>query len=121
MANIGAWDGDRLEIDMTGNSDSIVKVVFGNKLEKEIANSIQIVGVDLVGTGGNAGIRVTNMSESDVDYSEDFLDILGEDVAVATRFSETYQTPFAYNTSMVYLSDVSNITGGKFVIILNKD
>lgn len=121
MANIGVWDGDRLEIDMTGNSDDIVKVVFGNKLEKDIANSVQIIGVDLIGASGNAGIRVTNMSLSDVDYSDDFLDTLGTDVSVSARFSETFQTPYAYNTSMVYLSGVSGVTGGKFVIVLNKD
>jgi len=46
MASIGAWVGDRLEIDMTGNSDDIIKIEFGKKLKKDIPNSIQIIGKD---------------------------------------------------------------------------
>jgi hypothetical protein len=121
MANIGQWQGDRLEIDMTENSDDTVKVEFGQKLNKDIPNSVQIIGVNLSGANGKAGIRVTNLSLNDPDYSDDYLDILGEDVDVLTSFSETYQTPYAYNTAVVYLSGVSGVTGGKFIIYLNKD
>ena len=121
MANIGAWDGDRLEIDMTGNSDASVSVEFGQKLKKEIANSVQIIGVDIVGASGTVGVRVSNLSQNDADYSTDFEDTLGTDVNVAARFSQTYQTPYAYNTAIVRIEGVSGVTGGKFIIALNKD
>jgi hypothetical protein len=123
MASIGNWVGDRLEIDMTGNSDDIIKVEFGQKLKKDIPNSIQIIGKDLGGSvRGDAGLRITNLDLNDPDYSDSYLDILGYDVSIkSSNFSETYQTDYAYNTALVYLQGVDGINAGKFIIVLNKD
>ena len=122
MANIGEWDGDRLEIDMTGNSQDSIEIEFGQKLKKDIANSVQIIGIDLANPSGTFGIRVSNLSSSDVEYSSDFEDTLGKDITIdASRISQTYQTPYAYNTSIVKIDGVSGVNAGKFIIALNKD
>ncbi len=121
MANIGEWTGDRLEIDMTGNASEFVMVEFGQKLKKDIPNSVQIIGIDVDGSGGKAGLRVTNLEEMDDDFDPVYLDLLGEEVDITSNFSETFQTPYAYNSVFVYLDNTQNVTGGRILIVLNKD
>lgn len=122
MASIGEWIGDKLIVDMTGNSDDVIRINFGKKLKKDIANSVQIIGSSIGGTiSGEVGIRVSNLSENDEDYTKDVLDKLGDDVTISANFSETYQTPYAYNTCLVNIEGVSGVNAGRFIIALNID
>ena len=121
MANIGKWTGDRIEIDMTGTSEEFVMVEFGQKLKKDIPNSVQIIGIDVDGSGGKAGLRLTLLGGDNGYFAPDYFDLLGEEVDITSNFSETFQTPYAYNSVFVYLDNTQNVTGGRILIVLNKD
>tara|TARA_R110001632_G_scaffold186461_2_gene306833 strand:+ start:212 stop:580 length:369 start_codon:yes stop_codon:yes gene_type:complete len=122
MAIVGEWVNDKLEIDMTGNSDASVDVIFGNKLKKFQSNSFQIIGVNLGGTvAGTFKILVGNLFQNDTDFSKVYLDQLGNSVDIISTFSEMYQTAYAYNTVMANFENIGGITSGKFIIALNRD
>lgn len=122
MANIGNLDGNKIVVDMTGNSDATFYVDITGQLRKHIPNSVQVIGIDLVGASGTFGLRVCNLSQNDEDFSFDYVDSLGDDFDINSNIvSKTYQTPYCYNNIFLKFDGVSGVTGGKFLIVLNAD
>jgi hypothetical protein len=121
MAIINEWDGEKLVIDMTGNSDDSFNVNFGRKFLKRITNSIQVSGKNLVGTSvGSAAIMVSNLKETDPDRDA-LSDILGENITLKANFTQMWLTQFAFNSGYVKFTEMSAINGGEIIIALNKD